>query len=341
MSLFKEGFLQDTLDIAKKMRSDTVTLSDGVRVEVIDHGFVLVEPAEISSSTKHIVVSAGVHGDETGPMELVNNVVADIETQKLKVKHRLLFFFGHPQATLSHSRFVIENLNRLFDAVPSHTNVETEIATNIKRHIDQFFAGTDQSQRWHFDLHCAIRGSKHYTFAVSPKTQKPTRSKALFEFINASQLEAVLLSNSPSPTCSWYSAHNHSAQALTVELGRVAPLWNNDLNKIAPFDRALRAMISDNVLPDAEHAAITYRVNRTITRHYEDFQFNFADDVENFTSFSLGDVLGHDGEQILMTKVANEAVVFPNPKVALGQRAALMVCPVVTRLENDQVVYDA
>jgi succinylglutamate desuccinylase len=346
MPLFKKSFLHDTLANNKPKASDVVTkasldLESGTRLSLLDSGFLLVEPRDLSPEIKHIVISSGVHGDETGPMESVNQLVEDILQGVIVPKHRLLIFYGHPEATLSHSRFVVENLNRLFGNEPSHINKETEIAKNIKQQIDRFYSGTPWSQRWHFDLHCAIRGSKHYTFAVSPKTQNPTRSQELVEFMDSAQLEAVLLSNSPSPTCSWYSAEKHSAQALTVELGRVSPLWENDLTRIQPFFDALVCLITDHPLPEQPHTLITYRVNRTITRHFEDFQFNFSNDVENFTSFELGDVLGRDGEQILTTKVAQEAVVFPNPNVVIGQRAALMVCKVTTRYENQQLVYDA
>jgi succinylglutamate desuccinylase len=41
-----------------------------------------------------------------------------------------------------------------------------------------------------------------------------------------------------------------------------------------------------------------------------------------------------------MAKNENEAVVFPNRNVAIGQRAALMVCEVETRFDHGQLVYD-
>lgn len=83
-----------------------------------------------------------------------------------------------------------------------------------------------------------------------------------------------------------------------------------------------------------------YRVSRTIVRLHEDFDFRFSDDVENFTAFMHGEVFGHDGDKPLMAKNEGEAIVFPNRKVAIGQRAALMVCKVNTRYEDDQLVYD-
>ncbi|QSA19971.1 succinylglutamate desuccinylase, partial [Vibrio furnissii] len=47
-----------------------------------------------------------------------------------------------------------------------------------------------------------------------------------------------------------------------------------------------------------------------------------------------------DGDKPLMAKNEGEAIVFPNRHVAIGQRAALMVCTVDTRYEDDQLVYD-
>ena len=175
---------------------------------------------------------------------------------------------------------------------------------------------------------------------MSPKTRHSVRSKALIDFSASAHLEAMMFSNAPSSTFSWYSAENYAAQALTVELGKVARLGDNDLNKLAAFELATRDLIAST---DSEHLPrqpVMYRVSRTIVRLNEDFNFLFDDDVANFTSFKHGEVFGHDGDKPLMAKNEGEAIVFPNRHVAIGQRAALMVCPVKTRFESGQLVYD-
>ncbi len=244
------------------------------------------------------------------------------------------------ESTLAHTRFLEENLNRLFDEKEHEPTKELAIADTLKLLVRDFYQDTDPKTRWHLDLHCAIRGSKHYTFAVSPKTRHPVRSKALVDFLDSAHIEAVLLSNSPSSTFSWYSAENYGAQALTMELGRVARIGENALDRLTAFDLALRNLIAEAQPEHLSKPCIKYRVSRTIVRLHDDFDFMFDDNVENFTSFVHGEVFGHDGDKPLMAKNDNEAIVFPNRHVAIGQRAALMVCEVKTRFEEGELVYD-
>lgn len=339
--LFRQSFLFDSLDLKQEMDTRQIQLSSGLSIKVHRRGVVEVTPKEITQETKSILLSAGIHGDETAPMELLDSIVEDIIYRRIETQHRCLFLIGHPQATNQHSRFIDENLNRLFDGKEHQESAETKIAEQHKQTARQFFDGTSEKGRWHLDLHCAIRGSKHYTFAVSPKVAKAkSRSRELIEFLQKAQVEAVLLSNSPSSTFSWFSAECFSAQALTLELGRVSPLGKNDLSRLASFDTALRGLLANEVSEIDSKPIMTYRVTQTIKRLNEDFDFNFGDDVENFTQFEHGQVLGHDGDKLLFAKVQHEAIVFPNKQVALGQRAALMVAPVETRYQDDQLVYD-
>lgn len=339
--LFRQSFLYDTLDLDNEMPARQLELVSGASVKLLQRGVLEVTPYAMSDNSKSIVISTGIHGDETAPMELIDSIISDILSGELKITERCLFLIGHPVATNSHVRFIDENLNRLFDDKPHAESMENQLAEQHKKVVTDFYSGTEMHQRWHLDLHCAIRKSRHYTFAVSPKvTNSYSRSKGLISFIEKAHIEAILLSNSPSSTFSWYSAENFAAQALTLELGRVAPLGENDLSVLETFDNALRGLLTNSMesLPSKE--LTTYRVTQTIKRLHKDFDFNFSDDVENFTEFEHGQVIGHDGDKLLFAKVEHEAVVFPNRKVAVGQRAALMVSPVETRYEDDQLVYD-
>ncbi|MEZ8104113.1 MULTISPECIES: succinylglutamate desuccinylase [Vibrio] len=339
-SLFRQSFLFDSLDLDQDMPAKQCMLDSGAQLILHQRGVLEVIPADLSTSSKNIIISCGIHGDETSPMELVDKLIEDVETGFQTLNARCLFIIAHPQATNAHTRFIDENLNRLFDDKPREPTLELAIADQLKQIVTQFYAGTEVSSRWHLDLHCAIRLSKHYSFAVSPKVRHKVRGRELFEFIDSSHIEAVLLSNSPSSTFSWYSAENFSAQALTLELGRVARIGENDLDKLTAFDLALRNLIATAEPEHLPKRSTTYRVSRTIVRLHDDFDFMFSDDVENFTCFKHGEVFGHDGDKPLMAKNDNEAVVFPNRNVSVGQRAALMVCEVETRYENDQLVYD-
>ncbi|MCW8336571.1 succinylglutamate desuccinylase [Vibrio paucivorans] len=339
-SLFRQSFLLDSLDLQQDMPAGELTLPSGLSLKIHQRGVLEIIPAQQSDESKNIIISCGIHGDETAPMELVDKIVDDVLSGFQTIEHRCLFIIAHPEATNQHTRFIEENLNRLFDDKARESNKEVVIADNLKLLVTDFYQGTSEESRWHLDLHCAIRLSKHYSFAVSPKTRHPVRSKELFEFIESGHVEAVLLSNAPSSTFSWYSAENFAAQALTMELGRVARIGENELDKLVAFDLSLRDLIGDTKAEHLPKKAIMYRVSRTVVRLHEDFDFLFSDDVENFTVFKHGEVFGHDGDKPLMAKNEDEAIVFPNRHVAIGQRAALMVCEVAIRYEDGQVVYD-
>ncbi|NOI82495.1 succinylglutamate desuccinylase [Vibrio tubiashii] len=339
-TLFRQSFLFDSLDLEQEMPASEMTVAGGVVFKLHQRGVLEVIPANLSEESKHIIISCGIHGDETAPMEIVDKIITDIQTGFQPVTERLLFINAHPEATNAHTRFIEMNLNRLFDDKEYEPSKELEIAKDLKRVVTEFYQDTPQDKRWHLDLHCAIRLSKHYSFVVSPKVRHPVRSEALMEFVSSAHLEAVMFSNAPSSTFSWFSAENFGAQALTVELGRVAKIGENELDKLVAFDLALRDLVSSS---DSEHLPrkpIMYRVSRTIVRIHDDFDFLFDDNVENFTPFKHGEVFGHDGDKPLMAKNEGEAIVFPNRHVAIGQRAALMVCPVKTRYEEGQIVYD-
>lgn len=339
-NLFRQSFLFDSLNLEQEMPAGEITVANGTVFKLHQRGVLEVIPSTLDENSKHIILSCGVHGNETAPMELVDKIISDIQSGFQPVTERLLFIIAHPESTNAHTRFLEMNLNRLFDDKEYEPTKELAIAQNLKRIVADFYQDTPSDQRWHLDLHCAIRLSKHYTFVVSPKTRHPVRSKALMEFVASGHIDAVMFSNAPSSTFSWFSAENFAAQALTVELGRVARIGENDLDKLVAFDLAMRDLIASSEAEHLPRDPMMYRVSRTIVRLHDDFDFMFDDDVENFTSFKHGEVFGHDGDKPLMAKNEGEAVVFPNRHVAIGQRAALMVCPVKTRYEEGQLVYD-
>ncbi len=337
---FRQSFLFDTLDTTTEFTAQDTLTEDGIELKHLHRGVLEVIPKDLDENSKNIIISCGIHGNETAPMELVDKLIDDILSGFQKVTARCLFIIAHPESTNKHTRFIDENLNRLFGDKEHSMNREVAIARHLKSVVGNFYQNTRPESRWHLDLHCAIRGSIHYSFVVSPKVRHPVRSNALFDFVASGHIDAVLLSNAPSSTFSWYSAEKFSAQALTMELGQVARIGENQLDKLLAFDLALRDLVSDSKPEHLPRPPIMYRVSRTIVRLHDDFDFMFDDNVENFTEFKHGEVFGHDGDKPLMAKNEHEAIVFPNRKVDIGQRAALMVVKVATRYEDDQLIYD-
>ncbi|QUJ68931.1 succinylglutamate desuccinylase [Photobacterium sp. GJ3] len=334
-------FLSATLNLSAPFEAGQWQLDNGVRCNLAARGVLTVTPPSLSVDSKDIILSSGVHGDETGPIELLQKMVKQIMLGELVPKHRLLLMIGHPQAINAHTRFIDENMNRLFAGVNEETNVDRTQANRLMEAVDDFYQHSPQpnAERWHLDLHSAIRDSAHYTFAVSPYSEKKTRGLALFNFLHHAEIEAMMLSGSASPTFSWYSAHYYGAQALTMELGRVARFGENDLQRLDAFHQAMLALVSKDALAayDGDKEVCVYRVTRTLTKRTEGFSFTFPANQANFTYFPEGELLGSDAGETFIAAKGGESVVFPNPNVALGQRACLLVQQAEIEL-SDQVI---
>ena len=339
LQLVKEGkFLTATLDMSLPEEQGTWLAESGTEFTLMGRGILQISPAGISSDAKDIVLSSGVHGDETSPIELLQRLVSLTVSGEIQPVHRLLVIIGHPEAINLQRRFVDENMNRLFKASNAELNPDCIRANQLQRAVRAFYLqgnGEEQS-RWHLDLHCAIRGSTHYTFVVSPFSTHQTRQRDLFVFLQQAEIEAALLSNAPSPTFSWYSAEYFGAQALTVELGKVAPFGHNDLQRLSPFYQALVELVTQ-LSPDYQwqkEKLVVYKVTRSLMKQTEHFTLNFPDDQANFTMYPQGTLLGRDKDIEYYVLEEGEAVVFPNTKVAIGQRACLLVKKVEVSIDG-------
>jgi len=309
------------------------TLSNGTAVEVWDTGIIVFVPPQASSHD--IILSCGVHGNETGPIELCNEFVREILDGKLVLSTRVLFIFGNPASMNIGHRFVQENMNRLFSGAhsqaPGLINHERLRAKKLEGFVQRFYEeGGAGRERTHYDLHTAIRGSKNEKFSVYPYQKERKHSTKQLQVMLACGVNTILLSNSPTTTFSYYSCDVFGADAFTVELGKVRPFGQNDMTRFIEVKQTLKALISGNdmgLAPYNESDFNLFKVSRAIDKHDDSFEFYFADDVVNFTSFPVGFMLASELDVKYKIVEEGEAIVFPNANVANGNRAVLMVVP--------------
>jgi succinylglutamate desuccinylase len=337
------------------------TLQNGVRVEVWDTGVICLTPitqaaspfppqatsplpAELANPASadaamplDIVISCGVHGNETAPIELCNSILKDILAMQLPLAHRLLMLFANPPAMNAGVRELVDNMNRLFSGHHSkgefNPSWERDRAAALEGYVSRFYQGRSSQvavARVLYDLHTAIRGSAFEKFAVYPFLHGKPWSQTQLQFLRRCEVNTLLLMQTPASTFSYYGAQAHGAHAFTLELGKVRPFGDNDMRRFAACDESLRLLIAgaDLAMPTYDDADFNlFAVYRAINKQTDAFELAFARDVENFTQFPLGTLLARDGDTEYRVEQPGEALIFPNANVAIGQRAMLMVVP--------------
>jgi succinylglutamate desuccinylase len=312
--------------------NETATLASGVRMDVWDSGVVVFTPPQPGSLD--LILSCAVHGDETAPIEICDDLIEAIRSGDLVPAQRVMFLIANPAAINIGKRFVDENMNRLFSGAHSESpgliNKERERAKQLEGYVERFYETAPEGlrERLHYDMHTAIRDSQHEKFAVYPYTNGAPYKKRQLQLLAAMDVNTVLLHEGPTTTFSYFSVHKFGADAFTVELGKVRPFGQNPQKNFAPVRTTLRKLIAGDDLAlgdfDPTHYHI-YQVLRSINRTQQDFALNFPDDVANFTQFEVGEVLARDGDTEYPVETPGESIIFPNAKVALGQRALITV----------------
>lgn len=306
-------------------------------VSVLDTGVITFEPIN-QECNSDIVLSCAVHGNETAPIEICQQLIQELLLGEIELKQRVLFLIGNPNAINIGERFVDENLNRLFSGAHSDgeglCNAERERALALENYVRDFFDQgamiSGDRTRYHYDLHTAIRGSKNDKFAVYPFLNGKKHSKQQLQFLLSCGINTILISNSPTTTFSYYSTNEFNAHAFTVELGKVKPFGENNMADFAKIKQALTRLIGRQDLELAPYNADNlnlFTIYKTINRDHEEFQLHFSEEVENFTDYPIDYLLATDGAIEHRVTRDGEAIIFPNADVAIGQRALLTVVP--------------
>lgn len=297
--------------------------ANGVRWHWIGEGVLQFEP--VTAHDRSVLVSAGIHGDETAPIELLSYAVRDIAAGHIPLACRLLVILGNVQAMRDSCRYVDDDLNRLFSGRHAQLPESREAprAAALEQAAIRFFEHAD-GKRWHIDMHTAIRASVFEQFALLPHTGAPL-SRAMFEWLRDARIAAVLLHTTKGNTYSHFTAETCGADACTLELGKVRPFGQNDLSRFEGSDTALRQLIA-GVSGDASlPLPRVFTVIDQITKQSDAFELLLAKDVSNFTPFTRDTVLAQDGDYRYVVRHDEERIVFPNATVKPGLRAGLLV----------------
>lgn len=305
-------------------------------------GFALSQPGQgmltvcgaAAAVQMSVLLSVGIHGDETGPVEMLARLLDELAAAPQQLAVDLMIVVGNPAAIARQQRFIGADLNRLFcDQRGALQSVaEAARADAIMRATTAFFA-RPAAFRWHLDLHTAIRPSHYRTFAIVPESTagagNQSLSLALTHWLAHAGVEAEVFSPQSASTYSSYTARACAAVSATVELGQIGVLGQNDASLLAHPQAALAALLraEPQVLSASVAARLPhrFRVVQEIIKRSDDFRMECDANTHNFTTMQQGAIIARDGQTVYRVRQPQEYIVFPNPDVMVGLRAGLML----------------
>lgn len=290
-----------------------------------------------NANQQALIISAGIHGNETAPIEVLNQLVSKLFYGDLKPACPALLILGNPPAMVAGKRFIEANLNRLFSGAHQRDEyrglAESHRAQQLEQQC-QTFAKQTRAQGLalsHYDLHTAIRPSQREKFALYPFVagrKVPANQRA---FLLEAGVHTLLLQHKAGTPFSSFSSSFLQAESFTLELGKVRPFGQNDLSRLQGISHALQRRLSGLPAPKSSATAgkatelAIFQVVHEILNSGDGFQFYVPDDVANFTEYAPGTMIWEDRNQRYCVGKHPEAIVFPNRDVPIGQRVGLLV----------------
>ncbi len=309
--------------LAALLESDDVMLParlpGGVRIVRLAPAAWMIVPRRPDGQP--IALSAGVHGDETAPVELLADLLDQLVAGNLELRVPLFAVFGNIAALRAGRRFLDVDLNRLF-AGASPIALETLRAVALAEAFCQF-AGKHPAPL-HLDLHSAIRASHFERFAIYPNAAEALPDPMQMARLGACGIQAVLIAPDRATTFSAYSTRVLGGESYTIELGRVQVLGSGAADELADVRVALEAMLARRPLPAPITVPRVFRIRLEIVKQSDAFRLNVPDDAPNFTPLEAGGLIAEDGAMRWYAEDGDH-IVFPNPAVQIGLRAGLLV----------------
>jgi len=290
-------------------------------------------PDRANPNQEAVIISAGIHGNETAPIEVLNALVSELLNGEWLLACPLLLILGNPPAMVAGERFLDVNLNRLFNGAhnkPEYKRLPEAARAQFLEEMCRQFAMAHPQALFHYDLHTAIRPSQREKFALYPFVEGRQVPESQCNFLLEAEVDTLLLQHKVGTTFSSFSSSVLNSESFTVELGKVRPFGMNELSRFEGIKKALRRRFCGNPAPAKQspfdHLTV-FEVVHEILNTGKNFRFHVPDDVANFTEYASGTVIWEDDDTCYRVGAIPEAIVFPNRNVPVGQRVGLLIKP--------------
>ncbi|CAM3668392.1 succinylglutamate desuccinylase [Xenorhabdus thuongxuanensis] len=293
-------------------------------------GVLQLLPQRSSKTADTLIISAGIHGNETAPVEILIQLLSQLAQGKLPLQHNLLLIFGNLPAMQAGQRYIDSDLNRMFGGRYQNFPLgsESNRAMELESVIRQFFnepAVMVSTKHRHLDLHTAIRGSCHEQFALLPY-QAREYAEDFLQWLEDSDLDALVFHNTVGGTFSNFTSEHFNMDSCTLEIGKALPFGQNDLARFSNITIALQDLIAGlSSGKRAKPVLKRYRVVDAIIKQHDSFQLNIPEDTKNFTELPEDFEIARQKNQFWKIEPPANFILFPNAHVAIGLRAGLLL----------------
>lgn len=270
-----------------------------------------------------LILSAGVHGDETAPVQVLEHLQRQLLQRSLIPRRPLLLIIANQPALLNGKRFMQTNMNRLFGAPVRPAGYETKRSLALEAYCRDF--AELYGVGWHLDLHSTIKPSRHEHFALMPACNRHY-DDAWAPLLAHHGFTALVRQRSPAFTFSNFTCATLGFESFTLECGAVRGSSASVPLVLQPL---LMALLEDDPFVVPSNATLQrYEVTIDLIKRSTAFRFRVNEQSDNFATFVEGTVLAQDGDVVIRAPCDHSALLFANSAVPVGDRAGLVLRPI-------------
>lgn len=267
-----------------------------------------------------VIISVGVHGDETVPIRLLDTWLAQAAQGTCNIRRPMLALLGNPGAVIAGKRFVTHNMNRLFSSASiNDPSPECQRATVLMNVVHDF--AKQHPKGLHFDMHSTIKPSDRDRFAVVPVDCNAMDLSQMQAWFRHFAVDAWVQNISPAQAFSSFTARLGYCSA-TLEMGQVSSL-DEPIDRFLPLLAELNRLATGPAV-ETDHHITGFEVIDEIIRPEGDFEL-YLEGFVNFREWRQGTLIARGEDREWRVQKDGDALLFLNADVPPGHRVALVI----------------